>query len=366
MSRFQRVYERNLIILLPFLCLAAGYGVRQVAVWLAPRLRRPAPALLRQPLLLAGVAGVLLGAEPAREMINFDRFMAAPDSRNLAAAWLQNEGRAGRRAAVELHPLLFCAPAPWACPMPDIAAPFTRLTEHPPQWYADRGYDYVVLQGKETAQLDDPGQNGPRDPAHLAPYLALPEVAHFAGDREGGKGPPILVVRVGPGVEGLQDVTRSEARFGDLAELWGTARAPLPAADQPFDPAATPPPPPDTPYHPGAALGLNLYWRALQDGATVPGNWTVAVHVSNAEGAVVAQVDVQPISSARLRPVREWVAGEFLAGTYNVPLPPTLLPGTYRLSVALYDAPSGPTLPVNMGSGPAIPSLDLGTIIVTP
>jgi hypothetical protein len=366
MSRFQRVFERNLIILLPFLCLAAGYGVSRLAGWLAAHMRAPAPALVRQPLLLAGVAGVLLGAEPARQMINYDRFMADPDSRNLAAAWLATELRAGHRAAVELHPLLVCAPAPWACPLPDIAAPFARLTDHPPEWYAERGYDYVVLQGKEVAQLDDPSQNGPRDPAQLAPYLALPEVAYFAGDDDGGKGPPVLVYRVGPGVDGLKGVSRNGAHFGDLAELWGTARAPLPAADVPFDPLTTPSPPPDTPYHPGAALGLNLYWRALRDGAHAPGNWTVAVHLSSAEGAVVAQVDVQPISSGHLRPVRDWFAGEFLAGTYNVPLPPTLPPGSYRLSVALYDAPTGPPLPVTTGPGPPTSDLNLGTIIVTP
>ena len=81
---------------------------------------------------------------------------------------------------------------------------------------------------------------------------------------------------------------------------------------------------------------------------------------------MVAQVDVQPISHAQLRPVHEWVAGEFLAGTYNVPLPPTLPPGSYRLSVALYDAPSGPTLPVSSGAGPPTGDLNLGTIRVTP
>jgi hypothetical protein len=98
----------------------------------------------------------------------------------------------------------------------------------------------------------------------------------------------------------------------------------------------------------------------------VPGNWTVAVHLVDETGATVAQVDVPPISNGRLRPAREWMAGEFLAGSYNVPLPPTLPPGTYHLNVILYDAPNGPPLPVSSGGAAPTPALDLGPITVTP
>jgi hypothetical protein len=377
MARFDETFERNLIITLPFLCLLGGYliadwGVRS-ADWLAGLISRGQAGRLQSALrtpqsaiVLAGLLGLALVAEPGRQMINFDRYMAAPDSRNQAAAWLLDELRAGRRAAVELHPWLLCAPPPWACPAPDLYAPLAPLTQQPPAWYAERGYDYVVLVGKAIAVLEDPSVSGPRPPAALAPYLALPEVRHFAGDDEGGKGPPVLVLRVGPGVTALKGVTHNGARFGDLAELWGTARAPLATAAEPFDPVTTPPPPADTPYHPGAAIGLNLYWRALRDGAAVPGNWTVAVHLVDGAGATVAQVDVPPISNGRLRPAREWRAGEFLAGTYNVPLPPTLPPGTYHLTVILYDAPNGPTLPVSSGGAAPTPALDLGPITVTP
>jgi hypothetical protein len=242
------------------------------------------------------------------------------------------------------------------------------LTRQPPAWYAARGYDYVVLVGKETAVLEEPSQSGPRDPAQLAAYLALPQVAHFAGDEEGGKGPPVFVFQTTPaGVDAMQGVTRVGARFGDLAELWGMARTPLATPGDPFDPAATPPAPPTAPYAPGGALGLRLYWRALADGSPRTPRWTVAVHLSDAQGAVVAQVDVEPISSAHLHPARAWHAGEFLDGAYNVPLAPTLAPGIYHLTVALYDPANGSTLPVSGPAAPApTPDFSLGTITVAP
>ena len=368
MSRFAETFWRNLVLILPFLCLAAGYGVSRAGAWVASRLPARAPAALRSPLLPALVAGLLLTAEPGREMINLDRYMAAPDSRNLAFAWLQSELQAGRRAAVELHPWQACAPPPAPCPAPDLYAPAAQLTHQSPAWYAQRGYDYVVLLGREQAIIDSPGAAGPRPPAELAPYLALPEVQHFAGDHEGGKGPPVLVLRVGPGLDAMRGVTRSGAAFGEVAQLWGYAYAPLPTAGAPYDPADPAAPAADGVYQPGAAVGLRLYWRAVYTGpAQPPGAWTVAVHVSGADGRPVAQTDVQPISNGRLRPTADWYANEFLAGAYDVPLPPDLPVGTYQLTVAMWDPATQHSLPVILGGGHTPqPDLVLGSITVGP
>ena len=105
------------------------------------------------------------------------------------------------------------------------------------------------------------------------------------------------------------------------------------------------------PYRPGAAMGVHLSWRGLPGAAAMPGNWTVALHLLDAAGATVAQVDTTPISSGRLRPTRAWYANEFLDGAYNMPLPPTLPAGAYRLTLAFYDAPHGPGLPVTGPEG---------------
>jgi hypothetical protein len=361
MARFTEVFERNLIVALPCLCLAAGYAVQRIGALLAAR----RPVRLLGALPAAGVISALialaLAAEPARRTVNFDSYMALTESRNAAFAWLEGELAAGARAAVELHPLQVCAPPPYACPAPDALAPNIQLTDRPPDWYAARGYDYALLVGDSVAIIGDPTQSGRRPPDKLAAYQALPLVRLFPGDAEGAKGPTVRVYRVGGGPAAMQGLRRSGARFGDLAELWGYALAALPTAGAPYDPAA---PPPAMPYRPGAAIGIRLAWRGLPGAAALPGNWTVALHLLDAAGATVAQVDTTPISSGRLRPTRAWYDNEFLDGAYNMPLPPTLPAGAYRLTIAFYDAPRGPGLPVTGPEG-AGPSLDLGAISVT-
>jgi len=272
---------------------------------------------------------------------------------------------AGRRAAVELHPLQACAAPVGGCAAPDVWARNAPLTTQAPAWYAAHGYDYALLVGNEVAVV---GDNPRRGPANAAAWAALPLVRVFGGDAVCGKGPPVRVLRVGSGAEGLLGYTRSGAHFGIVADLWGYALAPLPTAGAPFDPANsaanhTPPQGSGT-YKPGAAIGVRLAWRGLPGAARVPGNWTVALHLLNAAGQTVAQVDVLPISSGHLRPVSDWYSEEFLDGSYNIPLPPTLPSGTYRLTLVLYDAPAGRALPVQLPGQAAGPLLELGSVTV--
>ncbi len=320
---------------------------------------------LRNPLLLALLIGLLLAAEPGRRSAEFSRYMGLPESRNLANAWLQAQLRAGHRAAVELHPWQECAPPPYACPAPDVYARNAPLTEQAPAWYAAHGYEYVMLVGIQNAIVGDPDKEGPRPAAQLAPFLTLPVVQEWPGDRGGAKGPDVRVLRTAAGLTALAGVTQSGAQFGALAELWGYALAPLPTAGATWDPAAAAGPPAG-PYHAGAAVGVQLYWRALPDYATAPGNWTVALHLADGAGTTVAQVDVVPISSGRRRPVQDWYPQEFLTGAYNISLPPRLAPGTYRLTLALYDAPAGRALPAQLPGRPPTSTLTLGTLAVAP
>jgi 4-amino-4-deoxy-L-arabinose transferase-like glycosyltransferase len=376
MSPYRSLYGRYMIIVLPFLALLAGYGASRLAGWLSARLPTWAniPAVFHNQAVLACIIGLLLAAEPGRQMINFDRYMAAPDNRNLAFEWLMSELRKGHRAAVELQPWQVCAPPPWKCPAPDVYAPLQQLTDRPPQWYADRGYDYVMLLGREYAVLEHPEVSGPRPPDKLAPYLDLPLVKYWPGDDEGGKGPPVLVFRTAHNGPSLKNVLRSGARFGDVAELWGYAMAPLSSKDERYDPADGPVPTREG-YVPGGAVGLNLYWRALKDGSMFQPqshNWTVAVHLVNDRGDIVSQVDVVPLSNGRMRPVHEWYESEFLAGSYNLALPPELPPGTYTIRLALYDQTNGASLPVTTSGldgsmhNPSGAFVELGRIVVTP
>ncbi len=378
MSRFTEVYVRNLIVTLPYLALAGGYGVAAVGRGLGAVVGRraavggtPSPmqnSKPRTPNLITLLLGLALMVEPARRVINFDRYMADTESRNAAWAWLQDELHAGRRAAVELHPLQACAAPVGGCLAPDVLAFNAPLTAHAPAWYAARGYDYAVLVGNEVAVV---GDNPRRGPANAVAWAALPVVQVFGGDPGGGKGPPVRVLRVGSGPAGLTGYIRSGAHFGTVADLWGYALAPLPTAGAPFDPAdlsaptdSRAPAPSAGSYKAGAAIGVRLAWRG-RPGVAPPGNWTVALHLLDPADRTVAQVDVLPISSGRLRPVADWYSNEFLDGSYNIPLPPTLPPGTYRLSLSLYDAPAGRALAVQAPSGPTGPALLLGLVVVS-
>ncbi|MGI8586099.1 MAG: ArnT family glycosyltransferase [Chloroflexia bacterium] len=360
MARFTEVYERNLIITLPFLALAAGYAAAAVARWLWGEMAADVGGQRTQFVTHFAfyALAILLVAESARVSVNFDLYMAATESRNQAAAWLAGELRAGHRAAVELHPLQTCAPAPWSCPEPDVFSPNVQLTHRPPSWYAAHGYDYVMLVGKETALLGSSEETGRRAGGTLAPYLSLPLVRLFDGDDEGGKGPTVRVFRTAPSPPTIAVATRSGVRFGGIAELWGYALAPLTSTATLYDPASDRP---SGPYRPGGAVGVHLYWRALPAAPATPGNWTVALHLLDSQGKIAAQLDPPLISSGRSRPVREWYTNEFLDSAYNLALPDGIPPGTYRLTLTLYDAPNGPALAVQP-PGMAPTALDLGPI----
>jgi hypothetical protein len=96
------------------------------------------------------------------------------------------------------------------------------------------------------------------------------------------------------------------------------------------------------------ALAVTLHWRCLQ-----PPNvdYTVFVHLLDAEGEIVAQHDSQPQDGAF--PTSVCDAGEVMADAHTLPLPPELPAGDYRLRVGMYQTETGERLPVG-GSGDSV------------
>ncbi len=86
---------------------------------------------------------------------------------------------------------------------------------------------------------------------------------------------------------------------------------------------------------PGGALSLTLYWKAL---ARPMHDYTVFVHLLDAEGKVRAQVDTQPRGGAY--PTSEWDNGEIVRDEFALKLPADLAPGSYGLELGLYEYPS--------------------------
>src|SRR5436190_17542339 len=364
MSRFSLTYVRNLIVTLPFLALMAGYLVDLLATQLMTMARRSVAipnrhvwGLVRWVIVVVGL--LLIVAEPFRVSTGYARYMGEQESRNLAWTWMQQEMKQGARFAAELHP--------WQTQdWPDVLAfdvenpdNSNPLTTRPPEWFANHGYEYVVLNSNYS--------DNERDPTIWAEYQKLPIVKVFPGDndKQGGKGPTITVRATSPTAQGADGALRatsppamhkSDARVEDFAALEGYDVAPLKSADVLLDPGVTPI---TGTFKAGEAVGLNLYYRALRDGKATDPNWQVWIHlVDPASGDTVAQLDVPPLTSQlqnypdvmrQPHPVPQWHEGELLAGVYNFNLPPTLKPGTYHLETGMWIPPNGPGAKTSTG-----------------
>ncbi len=84
-----------------------------------------------------------------------------------------------------------------------------------------------------------------------------------------------------------------------------------------------------------------LYWQAER---LLDQNWTVFVHLLNAEGGLVAQRDAQPRDGRY--PTSVWDQGEVVDDGHRLALPVDLPNGDYQIVVGLYSVESGERLPV--------------------
>lgn len=84
---------------------------------------------------------------------------------------------------------------------------------------------------------------------------------------------------------------------------------------------------------PGQALELTLYWHSQ---GRQNRDWTVFVHLVDADDAIVAHVNGMPRQGQF--PMGQWDAGDWVEDSHTLALPADLPPGTYHLRVGLYDA----------------------------
>jgi hypothetical protein len=89
-----------------------------------------------------------------------------------------------------------------------------------------------------------------------------------------------------------------------------------------------------------------LYW---QTDAQPSAMYTAFVHVLDADGVTITQVDQWPGG----RPSDTWADGEVIVDTYAIPLPENATP--VQLAIGLYTAENGLRLPITDAAGNAYP-----------
>jgi hypothetical protein len=100
---------------------------------------------------------------------------------------------------------------------------------------------------------------------------------------------------------------------------------------------------PDNLAH-GSTLSLKLYWRAL---VPLTKDYTVFVHLTDANGKIIAQKDNQPQRS--VYPTSFWDVNEIVADEYVLAVPRDASPGDYQIRVGIYRASDGARLPAPDG-----------------
>jgi hypothetical protein len=84
---------------------------------------------------------------------------------------------------------------------------------------------------------------------------------------------------------------------------------------------------------------LRLYWKAL---TPVDLDYTVFVHLLDANGAIIAQDDAPP--GDPFFPTSTWLAGEVTVDDHHLALPAAVPPGVYHVTVGLYHWPTSQRL----------------------
>ncbi len=170
---------------------------------------------------------------------------------------------------------------------------------------ADSRAWFIVDEGRFLGRYDDEFEES-----------VLEEMALVAAEHE------VLVFR-------SKEQAPIEATFGEAIRLAGYDLVPGTSLSLPAD----------------DVLELTLFWEAL---APVEQDYTVFVHLVDAEGRIRAQGDGVPLEGSR--PTSSWQPGEVLVDVHLLPLGPEVAPGEYKLLVGLYTPEDGARLPVTAGA----------------
>jgi 4-amino-4-deoxy-L-arabinose transferase-like glycosyltransferase len=343
LSGYKVNFTRNLMPIIPFLTILAGWALVVIIgfIWekgLA-KIKVSSANLKSWQNPTLGVVAILAIISPALAIVNYDRYNAYPTNRARATEYIEKELPQGSKLWIE----------PFSVDMLPRSAYRVEggksALEHPPEWYAANGYNYLVLSEayyKEAYETAKPEIRetyralieGPR-PAGLTLVQDFPK---NTTDRPGGR---ILILSTGlPTVTttptGYKIPQPLEVNFGNKIKLLGTD---LPAG-----------------LKPGTIAPLVFYWQTL---APVQQDYTTFIHLLDNSGKIVAQLDLAPLSGTR--PTSLWKPDEIVRDEYPLTIPANLSPGEYKLVIGLYIPPNGGRLKPGNGTDEAeVARLKLG------
>lgn len=88
-------------------------------------------------------------------------------------------------------------------------------------------------------------------------------------------------------------------------------------------------------------LTLTVQWQAQ---APPPRTYAFFAHILNAQGEHISQIDTLP--GGVQRPTNTWEPGRYLTQAYPIPLPPSIAPGTYWVTLGVYNPDDFSRLPI--------------------
>lgn len=103
-------------------------------------------------------------------------------------------------------------------------------------------------------------------------------------------------------------------------------------------------------------LETDLYWQAER---AIDQDYTVFVHLYDAEGRLVASHDGHPVYG--FLPTSQWLPGQIVRDRHDIQLPSDLPVGAYRLTAGLYNASTGQRL--RLQNAPGAPATDMAELI---
>ncbi len=114
-----------------------------------------------------------------------------------------------------------------------------------------------------------------------------------------------------------------------------------------------------TGLHAGDSVTANLLWES---NAPTEIDYTAFVHVVNADGAAVLQLDRQPLNG--FMPTSTWLHGQTVADPFELALPNDLPPGAYTVYTGFYDLTTMERLPVTIEGQPAGDTVEIATLTI--